>query len=502
MGYRGCAMSALWRAPRSSLLDLAWRTAFRLGFPLARIWWQLTRPRRVGVAVAVYVGDALLLVRPSYRAGWHFPGGSVRRGETPEAAARRELAEEIGLRASALLPAGSTCTNWDGRRDRVHFFELRLAKLPKLRLDNREIIEARLTSPAELQNMVPTCQTARNRDPGSAWKRDPLVALGPACPGSEQEGPPRVAQCPHERRSGARGRCLLAHRGKPGWHSGAVLEAPAVVSGLDDFAVMGQAVEQRGGHLGVAKDARPFAEGQIGRDDDRGALVEPADQMKQQLAAGLREGEIAEFVEHDEIQAREIFGKPALAVGPGFVFEPVDEVDDGVKAASPAAADAGPRNGDGQMRLAGASAANQYGIALLSNKGAARQIADQRLVDRRAGKVEVGNVFRQRQLGNGQLVFDRARLLFSDLGVEQIADDAGWLVPALDAGDHHLIIGRSHPVELERRHQLENVGAFHQAVSVAGRSGHNRQSAHLATAARRASGLLRSARGHGAAPGC
>jgi hypothetical protein len=28
--------------------------------------------------------------------------------------------------------------------------------------------------------------------------------LGQACPGSEQEGPARVAQCPHERRSGAR----------------------------------------------------------------------------------------------------------------------------------------------------------------------------------------------------------------------------------------------------------------------------------------------------------
>jgi 8-oxo-dGTP pyrophosphatase MutT (NUDIX family) len=80
----------------------------------------------------------------------------VRRGETPDAAARRELAEEVGLTASALLPAGFTCTSWDGRCDRVHFFELRLAELPKLQVDNREIIEARLTSPGELQNMVPT----------------------------------------------------------------------------------------------------------------------------------------------------------------------------------------------------------------------------------------------------------------------------------------------------------------------------------------------------------
>jgi hypothetical protein len=29
------------------------------------------------------------------------------------------------------------------------------------------------------------CQTARNRDPGSACKRDPSPALGQACPGSE-----------------------------------------------------------------------------------------------------------------------------------------------------------------------------------------------------------------------------------------------------------------------------------------------------------------------------
>src|ERR1700675_74646 len=45
--------------------------------------------------------------------------------------------------------------------------------------------------------------------------------------------------------------------------SGAVFEPPAVVAGLDDVAMMRQAVEQRGRHLGVAKNTRPFAECEI-----------------------------------------------------------------------------------------------------------------------------------------------------------------------------------------------------------------------------------------------
>jgi 8-oxo-dGTP diphosphatase len=154
--YRVRVMPELGRTPFSSLVDLAWRAAFRLGFPLARLWWRLTRRPHEGVVVAVYVGPALLLVRSSYRRGWHLPGGGIRRGEMPETAARRELAEEIGLRAPGLLAAGFTCGTWDGRRDRVYFFELRLAELPELQLDRREVIAARLTSRAELQNMVLT----------------------------------------------------------------------------------------------------------------------------------------------------------------------------------------------------------------------------------------------------------------------------------------------------------------------------------------------------------
>ena len=62
----------------------------------------------------------------------------------------------------------------------------------------------------------------------------------------------------------------------------AVLEAEAVVSGFEDVAMMSEPVEQRGRHLCIAEHAGPFAEAQVGGDDEAGALVEFAQQMEEQ----------------------------------------------------------------------------------------------------------------------------------------------------------------------------------------------------------------------------
>ncbi|CAL8480313.1 NUDIX domain-containing protein [Caballeronia sp. S22] len=149
-------MPSVEQARPATLVDSVWRVMLRVAFPLARAWWSLRRPHHEGALVAIYVGRALLLVKPSYRPEWNLPGGSVDPGETPYAAALREIDEEIGLASHALVPAGSATGIWDGRRDTVHFFELRLDALPELRLDNREIVAAHLASPEELRGIALT----------------------------------------------------------------------------------------------------------------------------------------------------------------------------------------------------------------------------------------------------------------------------------------------------------------------------------------------------------
>ena len=75
----------------------------------------------------------------------------------------------------------------------------------------------------------------------------------------------------------------------------------AVVAGLHDVAVVGEAVEQRRHHLSVPEYAAPFREAQVGGDDDAGALVEFADEVEQQGTSGLAERQIAQLIEDHQI---------------------------------------------------------------------------------------------------------------------------------------------------------------------------------------------------------
>ena len=124
-----------------------------------------------------------------------------------------------------------------------------------------------------------TCQSAYKFDPVSASNFDLFERRGLAVALVSSE----LAAIAETRRA----RVVSSSR---------LLNSPTVVAGLDDVAMVCQAVEQRGRHLGVAKHAGPFTEGEIGGDDDGRALVEPADEMEQELAAGLSERQVTELV--------------------------------------------------------------------------------------------------------------------------------------------------------------------------------------------------------------
>ena len=94
-------------------------------------------------------------------------------------------------------------------------------------------------------------------------------------------------------------------------------EALEVVTSLDNVAVVGNAVEQGGRHLGIAEDLDLLGEGEMGGDDQAGTLVELADEVEEERTAGLRKRQVTELIEDDGIDLGEPPGQGAgLARGP------------------------------------------------------------------------------------------------------------------------------------------------------------------------------------------
>ena len=78
----------------------ALRSFGRLPKPLRRLVTRAVSPNWTAGAVALIEWDGRwLMVDPVYREGWTLPGGLIDRGETPAAAIKRELVEELGIDA-------------------------------------------------------------------------------------------------------------------------------------------------------------------------------------------------------------------------------------------------------------------------------------------------------------------------------------------------------------------------------------------------------------------
>ncbi|MEZ4734428.1 MAG: NUDIX hydrolase [Caldilineaceae bacterium] len=125
---------------------------------MSTLWHQATKRVAAG-ALFLDEEQRVLLVNPTYKPQWEIPGGMVEENEPPDAACRREIAEELGIEVTPgpLLSVGYLPPN-KRRGDSLRFIFwgglLDETRRSALRLPIDELSEYRFVTLAEAATLV------------------------------------------------------------------------------------------------------------------------------------------------------------------------------------------------------------------------------------------------------------------------------------------------------------------------------------------------------------
>jgi 8-oxo-dGTP pyrophosphatase MutT (NUDIX family) len=115
------------------------RVAYRVAARLLRVIRPLVPIDWGGVKCILTDRGRVLLVRHTYgHREWDLPGGGRRRGESPAAAAAREMGEELGLHGLPWRPLGTLRAHIEHHRQTIHIYGAEVTA-PQLELDLGEI---------------------------------------------------------------------------------------------------------------------------------------------------------------------------------------------------------------------------------------------------------------------------------------------------------------------------------------------------------------------------
>jgi ADP-ribose pyrophosphatase YjhB (NUDIX family) len=141
-------------------------------------YWRFARGMTLGVRAVVLDGEnRVFLVKHSYVAGWHLPGGGVETGQTMREALQRELAEEGNIELAG-EPAlfGVYLNSHVSRRDHVVVFVVRHFTQGRKPEPNSEIIDCgffetqALPADTTLGTRLRIAEVIENKPPIATWR--------------------------------------------------------------------------------------------------------------------------------------------------------------------------------------------------------------------------------------------------------------------------------------------------------------------------------------------
>ena len=87
-------------------------------------------------------------------------------------------------------------------------------------------------------------------------------------------------------------------------------ESIAFTVGFQDVTSVSEPVKQGAGEPLGAKDLGPFLEGQVGGHHEAVMFIGPADDLKEQFGSRLRERNVSQFIDDQEMESLKLFVQP------------------------------------------------------------------------------------------------------------------------------------------------------------------------------------------------
>lgn len=112
------------------ILNIGYRIFKIVRVPI-KLYWKICKIQTQGVRIMILYQNEIILVRHWYNTLWVMPGGGIKKHETPEQAAIREIKEEIGVEIKQLDYKLGTYSNIkEGKNDIVHCFVIEINQKP------------------------------------------------------------------------------------------------------------------------------------------------------------------------------------------------------------------------------------------------------------------------------------------------------------------------------------------------------------------------------------